>query len=141
MRVGTPAEPHLQQVTCIMAEPVDLWVVGAEPTAQHVQRKGKAIHFREQGHDECGEHPEPAPVPAGQRLVEAPRKEDEKCRVDGGKEPQAIFTLSSMHVRVLLKMYRSFPSTKRHRACGYARDRMGGGFCRHHHVHRARHVH
>ena len=49
-----PAEQHLQQVARVVAEPVHLRVVGAEPAAEDVQRQWESIHFREQGHDEGG---------------------------------------------------------------------------------------
>lgn len=101
MRVGAPAEPHLQQMARVMAEPVHLRIVGAEPAAQDVQRQREAIHFGEQGHDEGGEHPEPPPVPPGQRLVEAPREEDEERGVDGGQEPKSVASVRCMHVSAL----------------------------------------
>src|SRR3546814_4507560 len=74
----------------VMAEPVHLRIVGAEPAAQDVQCQREAIHFREQRHDEGGEHPEPPPVPPRQRLVEAPGEEDEEGGVDGGEEPETV---------------------------------------------------
>src|SRR3546814_10272312 len=92
----------------VMAEPVHLRIVGAEPAAQDVQCQREAIHFREQRHDEGGEHPEPPPVPPRQRLVEAPGEEDEEGGVDGGEEPETVASVRCVHVIALRSRCRTF---------------------------------
>src|SRR5690349_12036479 len=82
MRIGLPAEQHLEKMPCIMREPVDVRVSGLQPAGKEVDRERKAVHLREQRDDEGTEGAKGAPVASGLRLEEGEGEHDEYRRID-----------------------------------------------------------
>src|SRR5262249_26232600 len=67
MRVGLPAEHHLQKMAGVVREPVDIWIAALEPSRQEINGKWETIHFCEQRDEERAERAERAPVPSSPR--------------------------------------------------------------------------
>jgi hypothetical protein len=87
MRIGTPAEHHLEQMARIVGEPIDVRVAALQPSRQQIDAERESVHLREQGHQEGAERPERAPIPLGARLEEAEGKEDEDDRIENDQSP------------------------------------------------------
>src|SRR3546814_1325083 len=48
MRVGLPAEQHLEQMPGIVREPVDFGIAALQPAREKVDRQGEAVHLGEE---------------------------------------------------------------------------------------------
>src|SRR3546814_180128 len=99
MRVGLPAEQHLEQMPGIVREPVDFGIAALQPAREKVDRQGEAVHLGEERDEEGAEGTERAPVALGLRLEEAEGEEDEDRRVDDCQEPKAVGRCRLGHCR------------------------------------------
>jgi len=85
VRIGFPAEDHLQQVARVVRKPIDGRIGTLQPAGEEVDRKRKSVHLGKQCDKKPAECAEGPPVPRRLRLEEAVREKDEDDRVDEGK--------------------------------------------------------
>src|SRR3546814_3559447 len=77
MGINSPAEHHLQEMSSILAPPVDSGEIRLEPHRKHEDSEREAIHIREERYDESAESTQTAQVSYSCRREEDERKEDE----------------------------------------------------------------
>ncbi len=82
VRIGPPAEHHLEQMAGVVAEPIDAWEARRQPAREQIDRQREAVHLGEQRDEEGGERAERAPVALRLRPREAERENDEDERID-----------------------------------------------------------
>ncbi len=90
MRVAFFTQHGRPQVPCVVAQDVQTRVAGLQPSREQVDGQWKAIHLDKQGHDECRERAEAAPVARGGGFEETVGKHDKDGRIENDQTPQAV---------------------------------------------------
>src|SRR6266540_1136394 len=90
MRVGLPAEHHLEEMSGIVRKPIHVGIAALQPSREEIDGEREAVHLGEQRHQEGAERAERSPVAARPWLEEAVGEQDEHDGVYEDESPQAI---------------------------------------------------
>ena len=74
MRVTPPAEYGIPQVAGVVGEQIQPWITLAQPAREQVNGQRKAVHFRQQCHQEARERAKRTPVTGTPRCVKLKAK-------------------------------------------------------------------
>jgi len=90
MRMGTPSEEHLRQVSSPVGEPIHFRVSALKPPGEEIDRQGKPVHLGEEGNQERAECSKRPPVPPGNRSEDTEGDKDEDRRIEDHQRPETI---------------------------------------------------
>src|SRR5262245_32357100 len=90
VRVALPAKQGPPEVSHIMGQEVQPWIMPAQPSCQQVDSQREAIHLSKQRHQKSRKSPERAPVTCTARMRKTKREDDEHRCIKDDERPEAI---------------------------------------------------